>query len=463
MKKWNITPHSMRRGIVFGLKLVLILLTVSSFYYVFLGYIPNLYKSKGNILAIVLYTFIFIALGVPYDTFKIGVLRIRNLQYSYIVTLFLTNIIAYSILSLISRKLLPPMPILLLSIWQIGINLVYLIFSNWIYYKLYPARDTVIIHNNSEYERHVAEKFLNREERYTVKEILTTDNSIHEMKEAILNNNTCILGQLEPDLRQQIFQFCYENNTRIFVMPSIQDIILQNAHVTQIGDSLLYLIKNRPLSLEQLMAKRIVDIVFSILFLLITFPLTIVVALIIKTTDGGPIFYKQRRLTRNKEEFDIIKFRSMVVDAEKDGAQFTTDNDSRITPIGRFIRKTRIDEIPQFINVLKGEMSIVGPRAERVENYDAYIEFFPEFAYRTRVKAGITGYAQIYGKYNTSPEDKARMDIYYIENCSLFNDFKLMLSTVKVLFQKESTEGFSVVNIDEFEKKREEKISQPKQ
>ena len=210
------------------------------------------------------------------------------------------------------------------------------------------------------------------------------------------------------------------------------------------------------MSLESLIVKRLFDIVFSILFLVLTLPITVIVALIIKLYDRGPVFFKQKRLTRNCEEFDILKFRSMVVDAEKDGAQFTVPNDDRITPIGKFIRATRIDEIPQFINVLKGEMSIVGPRAERVENYEAYTKELPEFNYRTKVKAGITGYAQIYGRYNTSYEDKLRMDIYYIENFSLLNDIKLILSTVKVLFSAEATEGFEQKFLNEDEHDSEE-------
>ena len=176
--------------------------------------------------------------------------------------------------------------------------------------------------------------------------------------------------------------------------------------------------------------------------------MTLVIAVIIKLTDGGPIFFRQIRYTRNKTKFNIYKFRSMIVDAEKDGAQFTTDNDERITPIGRFIRKTRIDEIPQFINVFRGEMSIVGPRAERVENHDAYVKDMPEFEYRLKVKAGITGYAQIYGKYNTSFEDKARMDIYYIENYSIANDLKLLMATIKVIFKSDATEGFDKTFIE---------------
>jgi lipopolysaccharide/colanic/teichoic acid biosynthesis glycosyltransferase len=184
------------------------------------------------------------------------------------------------------------------------------------------------------------------------------------------------------------------------------------------------------------------DIIISLLLLLISSPVMLIVALLIKLYDRGPVFYKQKRYTYDSKVFNLIKFRSMIVDAEKDGPQYTVDNDPRVTPIGRFIRAARIDELPQLFNILVGDMSLVGPRAERVENLDKYASMMPEFKYRLKVKAGLTGLAQLYGKYNTSFEDKARMDIYYIVNHSLLLDIKLMLYTIKILFSKESTHGF---------------------
>ena len=138
----------------------------------------------------------------------------------------------------------------------------------------------------------------------------------------------------------------------------------------------------------------------------------------------------------------IYKFRSMVVNAEGDGkARLAAENDKRITPVGQFIRKTRLDELPQLINVLKGEMSIVGPRPERPEIIAEYEKKIPEFSCRLKVKGGLTGYAQIYGKYNTTPYDKLKMDMMYIQNYSFLLDIKLILMTAKVIFMKESTEG----------------------
>ena len=150
----------------------------------------------------------------------------------------------------------------------------------------------------------------------------------------------------------------------------------------------------------------------------------------------------QKRLTIDGRVFEVYKFRSMIVDAEKDGvARLASKNDNRITPIGKFIRAVRLDELPQLLNILKGDMSIVGPRPERPEIAKEYEKTMPEFAYRLKVKAGLTGYAQILGKYNTTPRDKLLLDMMYIEKYSLFLDIKLMLMTIKILFMSESTEG----------------------
>ncbi|MFQ9801583.1 MAG: sugar transferase [Clostridia bacterium] len=194
--------------------------------------------------------------------------------------------------------------------------------------------------------------------------------------------------------------------------------------------------------------KRFMDIVLSVVFLLVASPFMLLTAIAIKAYDRGPVFFKQKRCTLNKKVFEIYKFRSMIVDAEKDGiAMPAVDHDPRITPIGRFIRKTRLDELPQLFNVLKGDMSIVGPRPERVEHVEAYSREIPEFSYRLKVKGGLTGYAQIMGKYNTSAYDKLKLDLMYIENYSLLLDLKLLFMTVKVMFMKDSTEGFHKQNI----------------
>jgi lipopolysaccharide/colanic/teichoic acid biosynthesis glycosyltransferase len=190
--------------------------------------------------------------------------------------------------------------------------------------------------------------------------------------------------------------------------------------------------------------KRFFDIVFSLLALILTSPIILVTAIAIKLEDSGPVFFRQDRVTIGGKEFSILKFTSMIVDAEKDGRPHPAgEADDRITKVGHVIRPTRIDELPQFINILKGDMSIVGPRPERIEHVQKYTQDIPEFTFRLKVKGGLTGVAQVFGKYNTSPLSKLKMDLFYITNYSLLLDLQILFETVKILVQKESTEGFS--------------------
>ena len=222
-------------------------------------------------------------------------------------------------------------------------------------------------------------------------------------------------------------------------------------------DTPLFLCRNSGLSLDQQVAKRALDLICGVLAFIVASPFMLITAAAIKLYDGGPVLFKQKRLTIGGKEFNVYKFRSMVVDAEKDGvARLATQHDDRITPVGRIIRKIRFDELPQILNILKGDMSIVGPRPERPEIAEEYKKDMPEFDYRLKVKAGLTGYAQILGKYNTLPYDKLKLDLIYIENYSLLLDLKLILMTIKILFIPESTEGLAdgeITPLDEAQKK----------
>ena len=224
--------------------------------------------------------------------------------------------------------------------------------------------------------------------------------------------------------------------------PKISDTIIRGADSIHLFDTPLLLCRNMGITAEQRLAKRMLDIVVSAAALLIASPFMALTALAIKLYDGGPVIYKQKRLTLDGKVFEIYKFRSMVVDAEKEtGARLAQEHDSRITPVGRIIRKIRFDELPQLFNIFRGDMSVVGPRPERPEIAQEYRETMPEFDFRLKVKAGLTGYAQVMGKYNTTPYDKLKLDLMYIENYSILLDIKLILMTIKVLLMPSSTEG----------------------
>ena len=260
-----------------------------------------------------------------------------------------------------------------------------------------------------------------------------------------LKDYECIVAVgLYPDQKNRIAKTCYELRKSLYIVPGIYDVIMNSGRKVYLVDTPVFKVNNfGPSQLEKIV-KRFFDIVFALAFLILTSPILLITALAIKLQDRGPVFYKQVRLTEYGRPFQIIKFRSMRVDAEKDGkAQLAKEHDDRITKVGRFIRSCRIDELPQLINILTGDMSVVGPRPERPELIEKIKEEVPEFDYRLGVKAGLTGYAQVYGKYNTRLKDKLLFDLIYIEQFSLLMDLRIIFMTFKILFKKESTEGVS--------------------
>ena len=205
-----------------------------------------------------------------------------------------------------------------------------------------------------------------------------------------------------------------------------------------------------------LVAKRVFDIVMSLILLVVLSPFMLIIAIAVKGSSPGEVIFRQTRVTTYGKRFQIYKFRTMVSDAPQKGSQVTVSGDSRVTGVGHFLRKVRLDELPQLVNILKGEMSFIGPRPERPQIIREYIEEMPEFAYRTRVKAGLAGYAQVYGKYNTTPYDKLKLDLFYIENYSVWLDLKLMLLTLKILFTPDSTEGVDEKQVTAMKKQVQE-------
>ena len=252
--------------------------------------------------------------------------------------------------------------------------------------------------------------------------------------------------------RTQIVEFCYQNMKRVYINPSMADVVEMHSRHIMLDDMSLFEMSLLGLNAEQNFFKRIFDFILALLALVITFPIVILAAIAIKIEDRGAIMFKQNRATRGGRIFSVYKLRTMK---ENVNNYLSVVDDERITKVGKVLRRFRIDEIPQFINVLKGDMSIVGPRPEMLANIFNYTNDLPEFEYRLRVKAGITGYAQIAGKYNTSPRDKLVLDIMYIEEYSLWLDIKLIFQTLVVLFKKDSTEGFDRDTEEKFQSYRD--------
>lgn len=246
------------------------------------------------------------------------------------------------------------------------------------------------------------------------------------------------------DDKLNIINYCSEKGKDIYLIPSLYEISLVDFKVSQVDDLLVFKLEDLGLTYEQRFIKRTMDIFISSIGLIITSPVLLIVSLIIKLYDKGSVFYKQERVTENNKLFNLYKFRTMVEDAEKHtGPVLATDKDTRITPVGRFLRASRIDELPQLINVLRGDMSIVGPRPERPYFVEQFNEEIDGFKYRVYVKAGITGLAQILSNYSTDPKTKAKYDLMYIKNYSVLLDIIIIFNTVKTILLKDSSKGLA--------------------
>ncbi len=406
--------------------------------------LPKAYYFWGHIFILAVYTLILFLLSVMYGGLKIGSFRMLELTFSQVFATVITNILFYLIVCMVAYHFPTPLPIIGITVLQVFFICAWVYIATWIYRRLFPPLDVLLIYGGENAGLFI-EKVKTRRHQFSINESAgIEEEDIEGLFKKIDGHEAVMLWDVPESFRNILFKYCYENSVETYVMPKIMDMILRGALNLHFFDTPLLLTKSSPLELEQLFAKRLFDIIFSLLLLIILSPIMLITALCIKLYDKGPVFYRQVRVSLDNKKFYIYKFRSMIVDAERDGkARLATKNDSRITPVGRVIRKVRIDELPQLLNVLSGSMSFVGPRPERPEIIEQYKKDMPEFVYRTKVKAGITGYAQIYGKYNTLPYDKLKLDLYYIENFSVWLDIKLMILTVKILFTPESTEGIA--------------------
>ena len=407
------------------------------------NYVESLFSNKGNYVVIFSYLFLFITFSSLYGAFNIGIYRIHEIIYSFSLATIFTNIVMYLELSLIARNLVAVLPLAIGVLYQIAVVFIGSCCANMIYFKLYEARKVVAVFSDEISGFKLIKKMGIISERFSIECGVNVERTdMQQIKKLIDKHDAVVICDIDKNKQREIMSYCYTNQKRTYLLPDITDIIMNNAYEIQIGDTPVLMSRNRGLTFEQELVKRICDIFISAVGIIISSPIMLICAIAIKLNDGGPIFFRQNRITKDGKIFNILKFRSMIVDADKDGAKKAVNDDDRITKVGKIIRACRVDELPQLFNILLGDMSMVGPRPERIENVYEYTTAYPEFALRHRVKAGLTGFAQLYGKYNTSPEDKLNMDLVYIENYSLLQYLKLMILTVKVLFMKESTEGF---------------------
>lgn len=404
--------------------------------------IPFRNGGKGNLMMVGFYAFYQVAFVYLYGGMKYAYYQKGQLILSQTLGTLIANAVMYIQIIVVSKMFPLPViwPMIAVSVFDFVVILLLNQLSDGMFKRMFPPKKLLLICDLN-YKELLLRKISGRKDLYEVSRCVSAEEPLEQLKEEVKDCDAMMLYGIEEQKRNALVKYCYEKSIRIYVAPEITDILLRGADRVHSFDTPFLLLRNYGLSFEQRILKRLMDILISAVLLVVASPFMLVTALAIKLEDRGPALFKQERVTVNGKKFYIYKFRSMIVDAEKNGAQFSSKNDSRITKVGKFIRATRLDELPQLLNILKGDMSIVGPRPERQQYIDEFCEETPEFIYRLKVKAGLTGYAQIYGKYNTTPLDKLKLDLMYIESYSIFLDIRLIFLTLKIMFMKESTEG----------------------
>lgn len=448
----------LQRTIVFIMKLILYIALIGMFFLLFS--IDNwqlLRLSRTAGVTLVTFVVVGLAMTAAYGGYDIGKRKSKPIIYSIGLATAITDLVTYLQLMIMNTNAsnnydfkFENLGILALTlIGQVVIITVMTYLGNYIYFRInHPERCCIVAQsklscNGKEFNDIVAgiSKF---KKQYYINDVI--DYKSANLNHVILRNDTIFLIDIPIKERTEIIEFCYRYSRNIYFNPEISDIVELTAEHVVLDDVSLVSAVAHDLSLEQRILKRSMDLLVAILGLIITSPIWFICAVSIKLYDHGPIFFKQKRATKNGKVFEVYKFRTMK---ENSINYSVKSDDDRITPVGKILRKIRMDELPQLLNIIKGEMSLVGPRPEMLENVYSYTKELPEFRYRLKVKAGLTGYAQIAGKYNTSPRDKLILDLMYIEQYSIWKDIKLIFQTLIIFFKSDSTEAFGEANVPE--------------
>lgn len=420
--------------------------------------ILNISRTAGTTMSV--FAVVMLILTAVYGGYDIGVKKMRSVFASISLTTLFTDVITYVILQIMNTNPKNPEANASFMLWgedlallvgafilQLGIIYFFVSIGYHFYFKINPPQDCCIVTSSQELADHVAAKMATFKQKYRLSDVVHYE--CPDLKQTILDHDVIFIAGI-PDTEEAILEcYCYKHNKTIYLLAEMEDVIISTAQHNILDDTpFLYIHRIEP-TLMQLFAKRACDILISLLGLIVTSPIMLVTAISLRLSGNGSVLFRQKRATINGRVFEIIKFRTMYPsDTESENSVSTQIDDERVTPVGSFLRKYRIDELPQLWNVLRGDMSIVGPRPEMLENVDRYTREVPEFVYRQQMKAGLTGLAQIEGKYNTTPKDKAILDLLYIENFSLSYDFKLILRTLTIFFRRDSTEGFCEKRVD---------------
>ena len=406
------------------------------------GWSEGFFGTETLLLVGLLYCIVYFFFAKMYDAHKIGLYRLQELAFSQMLAygisdgvLFIAAFFWFHNFQRIRVRLF-----LLAFLIQLLLILVNTFIFNRLYARFDEPRKLMIIYGSEDYKRLLV-KIKEKKQRYQVVAVMHESEELSLIFKTLKQCKDAYLCDVKDEVKDRIILYCNAHQKDIHISMDIGDLLILGDEVSHSFDTPFLRNRKTPVAWYYPFVKRCSDIVISLGAIVLLSPVMLITAISIKLYDRGPVFYKQTRLTKNGRQFEIIKFRSMKIDAEKHGAQLSNVHDDRITPVGKIIRKLRIDELPQLFNILKSDMAVVGPRPERPEIAAQYEKEIPEFDLRLQVKAGLTGYAQVYGKYNTTPLDKLKLDLIYIAQRSVLFDLRILFYTVKIIFIPESTEG----------------------
>lgn len=438
----------LKNSIVFLLKAILYLSLAGTFFLVFgLKFEWILHPSRTTAVLLVTFTAMETLLISVYGGYLIGRLKSKPIIMSMSLATIITDFITHFMLCIMNVNdnlndhfiYEAPHLLLLVIFIQVALIVFFAYFGNYLYFTINSPEKCCVITSSLESLNSIVPKILKYKKQYKILEMIHYTSK--DVFDIINDHDTIFLYDIPSKEKILLNEYCYERNKNVYYNFEMNDVVMLGAKSVVLDDKPLVSAVVRDLTIEQKVIKRAMDIIISGVGLLVLSPVMLVCAVLIKLEDGGHVFFRQTRATKGGKLFKVYKFRTMKEVGSINKS--VTSDDDRITKVGKYLRKFRIDELPQLINIIKGDMSVVGPRPEMIENVDKYTEELPEFAYRLRVKGGLTGYAQIAGKYNTSPKDKLVLDLMYIEKYSLWLDFKLILQTVTVLLKaSDSTEAF---------------------
>lgn len=428
------------------IKIILYVLLITVFMLVLAEENPALTRLSRT-MGITISTFVVVGLLFVsiYGRFDVGRRKSKPIIYSISLATIITDIITYvqlMVMNTITPRLsafrfVSIRALFIAMVLQILIIIVFTYVANALFFHIHRPEKCYIVTSSQESLDELVRGILKYKKQYHIADVF--DYKDRELLKKIADGDTIFLYDVPIQYRSEVTNFCYNARKNVYFNPEIEDVVEMTSEYYLLDDISMLNYNVKGLTMEQRIIKRCMDIGLSVLMGIVTSPIWIISAIAIKTYDGGSILFKQDRATINGKIFQVYKFRTMKEHGEN---RSVTDHDDRITPPGRILRKIRMDELPQLLNILKGDMSFVGPRPEMIENVLAYTKELPEFRYRLRMKAGLTGYAQIAGKYNTTPRDKLLMDMMYIENYSVFRDIQLLFQTAIVLLKSDSTEAF---------------------